>query len=238
MTHGSIAVAGLALVLVGAVSPQSAAATGGRGPKPVVGWTEVQPSAPWAPRAGLKAVALGDRFYLMGGRTPNPPSFPPVPGDSIIWGDVWTSKDRGSTWHQLVASDEPGHWAPRAYFGAVTKGGAMYVLGGQDFEVVPNACPPFVPDCPPFVSTSTFFNDVWRSKDGVHWDQMTGPGSAPLSFATRSTSSADRRTTTRRSSAARLSASISTTCGNRATAGPGRSSPITRPGLPGQAPRR
>ena len=174
MTRRPILILGLAAALAGTALPRFATATGGEhGHKPSVGWTEVQPSAPWSPRAGLKVVSLGDRFYLMGGRTPNPPSFPPVPGDSVIWGDVWTSRDRGSTWNQLLASDEPGHWAPRAYFGAVTKGKAMYVLGGQDFAVVANACPPFVPDCPPFVSRSTFFNDVWRSRDGVRWTQMT-----------------------------------------------------------------
>ena len=174
MARQPFLILGFTAALAGTALPRFAAATGGEhGQKPSVGWTEVQPSAPWSPRAGLKVVSLGDRFYLMGGRTPNPPSFPPVPGDSVIWGDVWMSKDRGSTWNQLLASDAPGHWAPRAYFGAVTKGEAMYVLGGQDFVVVANDCPPFVPDCPPFVSRSTFFNDVWRSRDGVRWTQMT-----------------------------------------------------------------
>ena len=124
-------------------------------------------------RAGLKVVSLGDRFYLMGGRTPNPPSFPPVPGDSVIWGDVWTSKDRGSTWNQLLASDEPGHWAPRAYFGAVTKGERHVRPRWPGLRGGRQRLPPFVPDCPPFVSRSTFFNDVWRSRDGVRWTQMT-----------------------------------------------------------------
>jgi len=39
--------------------------------------------------------------------------------------------------------------------------------------VEPNNCPPLVPGCPPFVSSSDFFNDVWRSRDGVNWQQMT-----------------------------------------------------------------
>lgn len=45
----------------------------------------------------------------------------------------------------------------------------MYVLGGQNFEAVPNPNP----SGPPFISTSEFFNDVWRSRDGVNWTQMT-----------------------------------------------------------------
>ena len=58
-------------------------------------WTEVNGDAPWEARAGLQVVDIDGRFYLMGGRTPNPPSFPPIPGDSQIWGDVWISEETG-----------------------------------------------------------------------------------------------------------------------------------------------
>ena len=136
-------------------------------------WIERNPGAQWSPRAGLQAINLWGRLYVMGGRTPNPPSFPFIPGDSKIWGDVWRSDDDGLSWNQIVATEDPGHWPARAYFQAVRKWGHIYVLGGQDFNVVPNDCPPGVPDCPPFVSTSQFFNDVWRSRDGVRWQQMT-----------------------------------------------------------------
>lgn len=130
-------------------------------------WTEVNPDADWAPRAGLQVVQLGGSFFLMGGRTPNPPSFPPIIGDSFIWGDVWRSDDQGVTWQQLLATDTPGHWPARAYFQAVTKGPFMYVLGGQNFKAGPLVCPPGVDNC------SDFFNDVWRSRDGEQWTQMT-----------------------------------------------------------------
>ena len=62
-------------------------------------WTLVNEEAEWAPRAGLQVVELRNRFYLMGGRTARPPSFPPIPGDSDIWGDVWMSDDRGESWN-------------------------------------------------------------------------------------------------------------------------------------------
>jgi hypothetical protein len=136
-------------------------------------WTLVNGEAAWAPRAGLQVVQLRNRFYLMGGRTPRPPSVPPIPGDSDIWGDVWISADRGRSWYQIMATDDEEHWPARAYFQAVSKGGFMYVLGGQNFKLEANDCPTFVPDCPPFVSNSDFFNDVWRSRDGVHWQQLT-----------------------------------------------------------------
>jgi Kelch motif len=144
-------------------------------------WTEVLGNAPasktrWSARAGLQAVTLGKTVYVLGGRVPNPPATPPIPGDSTLLNDVWASKDRGKKWKQLVATGSPKMWSPRAYFASVTQGKYMYVLGGQDYKVVPNPCPPppIAPDCPPLVSTSAFFNDVWRSKDGKRWQKMTG----------------------------------------------------------------
>jgi hypothetical protein len=117
-------------------------------------WTKVfdGQDAYWARRAGLQVVELRNDFYLMGGRTPLDPN---IPFASIIWADVWRSGDRGVSW-ELIADQQ---WPARAYFQAVSKGGHMYVLGGQDFGL--------------FGSPSTFFNDVWRSNDGVDWEQMT-----------------------------------------------------------------
>ena len=137
-------------------------------------WTEINPNAQWTARAGLQVVELGGRFFLMGGRTPIDPAIVPVPGASTIWGDVWTSRDHGATWARVLADAESaGYWKNRAYFQAVTRANEMYVLGGQNFEVEPNQCPPFVPNCPPLVSKSDFFSDVWRSRDGVTWERMT-----------------------------------------------------------------
>jgi len=163
------ALAGLTLI-AGTMTPLGAGATTARRP---LQWSEVSDANPWAARAGLQVVELHGRFYLMGGRTPTPPGPQAVPGASTIWGDVWSSDDRGKTWQPLLDTETPGHWAARAYFSAVTKDDAMFVLGGQDFNVVPNQCPPMVPQCPPFVSKSTFFSDVWRSTDGVNWTQTT-----------------------------------------------------------------
>lgn len=138
-------------------------------------WILVNEEAEWEARAGLQVVKLRNQFYLMGGRTPRPPppDSPPVPGDSDIWGDVWKSSDRGKTWERILETNDDEHWPARAYFQAVKKGRYMYVLGGQNFKLERNECPPFVPDCPPFISSSDFFNDVWRSRDGAHWQQVT-----------------------------------------------------------------
>lgn len=171
------AVATAATLLAQAASGAPGPGTTPRG-APDVGayaWTEVTDDAPWGGRAGLQAVELGNRLYVLGGRTPRPPQFPPIPGDSDIWSDVWASDDLGATWRQVLPHGGADHWSPRAYFQALTKNGRMFVLGGQDFEVVPNPvpCPPFVPFCPPFVSQSDFFSDVWSSDDGVHWTELT-----------------------------------------------------------------
>ena len=147
-------------------------------------WQTVNPDAPWAARAGLRVVELGDRLLLLGGRTPNEST---IPGDSTIWADVWASDDGGQTWTDLL-DGESAPWPARAYFQAVVKDDMVYVIGGQDFGTEPNPfCalieqglepPPGLgidPDapCPELLPTSTFFNDVWRSSDGVTWEQVT-----------------------------------------------------------------
>ncbi len=50
----------------------------------------------------------------------------------------------------------------------------MFLLGGQNISVVNNpACGWFEPCGPPFFQASTFFNDVWSSKNGVDWELLT-----------------------------------------------------------------
>lgn len=132
-------------------------------------WNTVNPQADWAPRAGLEVVHLNDAFYLMGGRTPIDPSVVPVFGASTIWGDVWKSDDLGGSWSRILDTDTSGQWSARAFFEAMTKDGQMYVLGGQDFNVIDNPAPVG----PPMIPVSNFFNDVWSSSDGINWVQKT-----------------------------------------------------------------
>ncbi|MGI9262351.1 MAG: hypothetical protein ACR2QR_09970 [Woeseiaceae bacterium] len=144
----------------------------------------------WEARAGLQALKHRGRFYVLGGRAPE--RFPATFGDSRFFDDVWKSRDSGKTW-SLISGGHGAPWAARAYFQAVSKGRYMYVLGGQDSAAVD--APPFVcadiplPEGVPCkVLKSTFFNDVWRSKDGVKWKRMTAnaawSGRAGLSAVT------------------------------------------------------
>jgi hypothetical protein len=147
-------------------------------------WINVRPTVPfgpgmWEPRAGLQAVELRNDLYVMGGRGPF--SFETA---TVLYGYVWKSTDVGATWRK-VAQWQPNQgaaqmWKPRAYFGSVTHRGRMYVIGGQNFETRPNpifpggcaSLPPGVP-CLPVVPNSTFFDDVWSSRDGVSWSAET-----------------------------------------------------------------
>lgn len=155
----------------------SAGATGRGNDFDSYDWTEVTEAAPWAGRAGLEAAAVGNSFYVLGGRSPNPwvaPPNGPLPGDSTLWGDVWRSDDRGESWTQVLETDDSSHWPARAYHEVVTRGRTMFLLGGQNISVVNNPdCGWFEPCGPPFFQASTFFNDVWSSRNGVDWELLT-----------------------------------------------------------------
>jgi hypothetical protein len=144
-------VAVLAVLTTLVVAPAASFATGASGNS--FSWTKVYQGGPdgWAGRAGLQAVQLGGDLFVMGGRTPAPAQFDPFA--SILWNDVWRSRDDGASWRRIGTAP----WAPRAYFQAVSKDGVMYVLGGQDQ----------VSGQP-----STFYNDVWASRDGRTWTRV------------------------------------------------------------------
>jgi len=139
-------------------------------------WTEVydgpvQAGTPgWSGRAGLQAVELRNRLFVMGGRTPDPDDLGGNPFRSTLWNDVWESRDLGASWTQLQAPPGGPRWSERAYFQAVTKGGAMFVLGGQNLISGFGVCLPGIFSC------SDFYNDVWRSDDGTNWERLEGSG--------------------------------------------------------------
>ena len=128
----------------------------------------------WEPRAGLEAAELHNKLFVIGGRTP----IPDAGFASIIHGDVWSSDDLGKTWAPLLVDPfDQLFWPNRAYHEVVTRGSFMYLMGGQNFASAPSPGP-----CTNF---SVFFNDVWRSADGVNWEQLADNSSAPQHWAAR-----------------------------------------------------
>ncbi len=71
--------------------------------------------------------------------------------------DVWNSRD-GRTW-KWVNPDRPVPWGPRALHYTVAFDNSIWVLGGQTM-------PGFVE------SEEVFYRDVWRTSDGVEWEQI------------------------------------------------------------------
>jgi len=91
----------------------------------------------------------------------------------------WENRDLGATCTKLPTQMSAVHVVRSCVLPVVTKAGAMFILGGQDFTVSPNVppvCPPPqapgapLPLCRQFVPNSAFFNDVLRSTDGAHWE--------------------------------------------------------------------
>jgi hypothetical protein len=136
-------------------------------------WTRVheegQPDS-WPARSYHEVVVQGDRMVLLGGQnfivdpnpacSANPFCYPRVASRSEFFDDVWASTD-GATWTPLT-TDAP--WEGRAGLSAAVLDGAIYLLGGSvndDVSIVGG---------PP---VRQLFNDVWRSVDGVTWEQVT-----------------------------------------------------------------
>ncbi len=116
-----------------------------------VHWDLVCESVPWGNRVLHYTVAHDEKIWVMGGQTL--PQF--GGGPERFFNDVWSSPD-GITWTQVV---EHASWSPRGMIGgsAVFRG-RLWLLGGGTYDT-------------PTTPTRTFFNDVWSSPDGTHWER-------------------------------------------------------------------
>ncbi|MCP4645322.1 MAG: galactose oxidase [bacterium] len=110
-------------------------------------WQQSTKNAGWTPRLASAIVEFKGKMWILGG------SENYYFGDaSSLKNDVWSSSD-GEHW-ECVTGD--AGWAPRAYHQAAVLGDTMYVFGGGNY----------VPDY-------EVRNDVWASKDGVNWTQVS-----------------------------------------------------------------
>jgi len=114
-------------------------------------WELVNDRVPWAPRALHYTVAFRDRIWVMGGQSM--PGF--AGGPEAFYNDVWSSPD-GVSWGCATQS---APWAPRGMIGgSVVFRDRIWILGGGTYDT---------PDTP----IRKFYNDVWSSPDGVHWER-------------------------------------------------------------------
>lgn len=121
-------------------------------------WKQQTDSAGWEGRAGLSAVVFRDAIYVMGGSTNDDAAVIGGPPVRIYYNDVWKSSD-GKNWEMLTDSAD---WSKRAGGIAVVKDDYLYMIGGE----VGFLCLPGLP-CPPY------FNDVWRTQNGIDWELVT-----------------------------------------------------------------
>ncbi|HSW46482.1 MAG TPA: galactose oxidase [Phycisphaerae bacterium] len=116
-----------------------------------INWRRVTEKVPWAPRALHHTVVFNDRIWVMGGQTV--PQFAPAP--EKFYNDVWKTQD-GLAWTRVV---EHAPWEPRGMIGgAVVFKGRIWVLGGGTYDT-------------PRTPSRRFYNDVWSSPDGRHWER-------------------------------------------------------------------
>ncbi len=114
--------------------------------------------------ADTSAVVFNNKIYAVGGCA--------AASGEIITGtynmSVWYSSD-GAYWQEATAN---GGWPQRGGGKACAFGGYLYFTGGSDFE-------------PP---TTTYYNDMWRSPDGITWTKISNntgiPGSDNYTFVT------------------------------------------------------
>jgi len=131
-------------------------------------WDLVTESAPWLGRRGHASVVFddgsGEAIYVIGGFVVNEKN-----GYREYTNDVWKSTD-GSKWTQIKERTEPEldslyDWYPRFNHTCVTAnhGGTdyIYLIGGVSQLAGFNA-----------TYSMKYFNDVWRSSNGVNWEQL------------------------------------------------------------------
>ena len=123
-----------------------------------ISWTSVTGNAPWGTRAKMAVVVFKNKMWLIGGQSISGPS------NALIikmYNDVWAS-DSGSQWDTVSFE---AAWQPRCGHTAAVfpheNVQHIFVIGGSDL--------------------SRYFNDVWRSHDGVEWTLVT----AEAAFAGR-----------------------------------------------------
>ncbi len=119
-----------------------------------VKWHKVAAATPWGIRCLHHTVVHDNRIWVLGGQTA--PQFAPAPLE--FYNDVWNTAD-GVHWTQVTAK---APWAPRGMIGgAAVFHSRIWILGGGTYDIPVRSLP------------RKFYNDVWSSADGCHWQLHT-----------------------------------------------------------------
>ena len=113
------------------------------------------PASDWEARHTAGYVVFKGKMWIVGGDS-NLGHYQP---------DVWNSTD-GRRWTRVLAE---APWAPRILHYTVVHDGKIWVLGGQTVTARVRQ------DVWQWkgATSETFYNDVWRSSDGVNWTRVT-----------------------------------------------------------------
>jgi hypothetical protein len=107
---------------------------------------------PWGPRALHYTLVFQEKIWVIGGQTT--PQF--APAKEVLYRDLWNTTD-GIHWKQ-VEPVEP-FWPARGMIGgSVVFNDRIWILGGGVYDT-------------PAHPSRRYYNDVWSSPDGVHWEQ-------------------------------------------------------------------
>jgi IPT/TIG domain-containing protein len=131
-------------------------------------YSRLNDNTPWFARDGAGLVAIGDTVYMLGGW--NAQAGGQFPAGKKVTNEVWRSVDRGVNWSLIKANEyTPAagtFWTPRHTAGWVkhTVGSIdyLYVLGSDIYNGPQNN-----------VGTGVGTSDVWRSTDGITWEEVT-----------------------------------------------------------------
>lgn len=131
-------------------------------------WDLVLGKAPWLGRRGHRVTVFndgsGDAMFLVGGFTVNEET-----GYREYANDVWKSTN-GKDWTELKPRTHPprdtlGDWFPRFNHSLLVAnhGGSdyMYIIGGA--SMLEDHAAQYA---------MKYFNDVWRSVDGIKWEKL------------------------------------------------------------------
>ena len=112
-----------------------------------VKWTTVKNNAARAFRPGASQIFFNGKFWLMGGMN----------NWAEFTNEVWSSSD-GVAWTMI---EEHAPWAARRNALVVEFDGKLWMFGGWESSGKKDQTP------------TRFFRDVWQSKDGVEWTQIS-----------------------------------------------------------------